>query len=1180
MADEETRPLVSAKEDAKLPYWKQTTKRIKLMSNYLIDDVKRGQVQFKIGIFAVFVIIAFISILVNARGLLTIMFIGITEDAVGDSDFYITSVNSQANIVGIGNNFASRFVSNFMSINDTATRLKTVDDLKGSAPRLILPGIVLNKQDSQKNTSVYAILGDSMTENAYGIGRALQVRALIGPEAYIMSTINNMAELNGQSFIFKLDILRYLRTINIINGTNTFLSDDRDLVTELIKQVLPSSFSINSSSLVNLTEGSGIPKNLIEQVPFPNITLNLTQFINPVIDALINILYTEIELKPQTILEKSKGKWPDTLGNVLFIERKFYLDYFEKNLNSSLKNLSIYITDLVLGSLETEEEKNNTANVFQDPNEIVREQLRRVVKDRLEVIFIKPINDGFNDLNIKDKAMTMCAVVKEKAKIYSSFITYKKSLISLSNRVMKALGNVDRYSLTAPMYFGYEALANLAIFIQNIIYMILVLLLILATVLLGSLMVFSIDQKTYEFGMLRALGLVKTNIVLMLIIQGTVFAICGWAFGILLSWTISIMLQISFYLDIRLDADINFDYIAWIVSVLFGFLMPIIVNVYSIRSALSNSIKDSLDLYHRTINTITVVIVKLQRLGIDRTVFLVSIELAVYGFLFYYVAPLTFFYNRLDLFIYLFNTILLASIISLTVLANIFQEYLEILLAWMCLPLIWTQRPLISVIMKNIKAHRPNNRKTSLMLTLCVCFIIFSGSGIHTQVNSIITAVILFNGADLSVTAPDSKKPLDEFNIRKFLDKPEISSMVSSYSFMAGYLDDYPTVDGTQITPKSYYPVFNGSILAVDENFTKTFYSQYYTPNSYISGGNFKNLANGRKDGLSMLFTDDNEEIQKVPLDPKGVYSKIIANESQGLVDLIKLRVVIPTGLVEFSSLNVGVPARLVVSLNGHVSVGDVTIVHTADKIPGLMFSKYVLSLMTNGQIVVSMKDYKKVLNLMKANVKANNPDAYDNFVSYENEVVQVSSFQIPKNRMLVKLADGLPAEKRDIIKNGIKNQIQTTDSLVDSQEVLETTDRALKYLQILNIMIAALTCIISFFMLLISLIKKIKDNIWELGVLRSIGLTTSQIYWIYSIETGSVIFSSLLLGTGVGLLISWISSYFYFIFFEVDLGLGFPVTEFTILVCFLLITTVLTSYVGMKRFAHLPIARLLKGLI
>lgn len=1180
MADEETKPLVPKEEKEKVSLLKNQLKRVRVMFNYLSDDVKRDQFQFKIAIFAVFLIIAFIAILVNARGLMVVMFIGITEDAVGDSDFYITSINSQTNTANSGNDFASRFMSNFMNISSTIPKLDKVPELLGSSPRIILPGIVFNKNDSQKNTSVYAVIGDSLTENGYGIGRALRVQALKGAEAYVMKSIDNMAELKGQSFIFKMDILRYLRSISLVNGTNSFLQGDREIVKSLVVTFLPTQVSFDYLSFQDLT-GQNIPPQVLQLIQFPNVTISLDRFINYVVDTLLDIFYTELEVTPQTIIESPKGKWPDTLGNVLFLERSFYLNYFEKNMNNSLQNLvNILTRDLLGDDMYAPVSNGIPSNPLADPEEFAKEQVTSMIQEQLNLFFVKPITDGFRQLNISDKAMTICTVAKDKAEIYGSFISYKKSLIDLSNKVIKALGDVDRYQLLAPMYFGYEALAFVAIFIQNIIYMILVLLLIMSTVLLASLMVFSIDQKTYEFGMLRALGLIKSNIVLMLIIQGTIFAVCGWAFGIILSWTISVLLQIIFYLDIRLNAEINFDYVAWIVSAIFGFCMPVIVNIISIRSALSDSIKDSLDLYHRTINTLTVIFIKLKRLGINRTVLLVSAELAIYGFLFYYVAPLLFFYNRLDLFIYLFNTILLATIIAMTILANIFQEYLEVALAWMCLPLIWKQKSLISVVMKNIQAHRPSNRKTSLMLTLCVCFIIFCGSGIHTQINSIISAVIILNGSDLSIYKGDSRGALDEFNLRKYLDQPKIAKNIVSYSFMASSLDKFSLVDGTQLTPKSFYPEFNATIYGVDENFTKTFYSQYYTPRGFMEDGTYSTLSNGVKDGFSMLFDDSENKVEVVPIDPNKVYSQTGPNQLVTNVDMITLKAVIPTGLVELTSIDVGTSASLKISVNGHSTISDVKIVHTADKVPGLSFSQYVLSVLQTRNMVISMKDYSKALQFMKTNVAIHSPGELDKFMSWQSPITELSTYGVPKNVLMIKLNPDITIEERDVLKNGINNLLESSDSLVDSLEILDTTDKALQYLLILNVLIAALTCIISFFMLLISLVKKIKDNIWELGVLRSIGLTTRQIYWIYSIETGSVIFSSLILGTGVGLLISWIGTYFYFIFFEVDLGLGFPVTEFMILMGFLLITTIVTSYVGLKRFAHLTISKLLKGLV
>lgn len=57
------------------------------------------------------------------------------------------------------------------------------------------------------------------------------------------------------------------------------------------------------------------------------------------------------------------------------------------------------------------------------------------------------------------------------------------------------------------MLLGFEVLGYISLFVQNFIISILILLAILSYILISSLMVFNIDEKTYEFGMLRALGL-------------------------------------------------------------------------------------------------------------------------------------------------------------------------------------------------------------------------------------------------------------------------------------------------------------------------------------------------------------------------------------------------------------------------------------------------------------------------------------------------------------------------------------------------------------------------------------------------------------------------------------------------------------------------------------------------
>ena len=181
---------------------------------------------------------------------------------------------------------------------------------------------------------------------------------------------------------------------------------------------------------------------------------------------------------------------------------------------------------------------------------------------------------------------------------------------------------------------------------------------------------------------------------------------------------------------------------------------------------------------------------------------------------------------------------------------------------------------------------------------------------------------------------------------------------------------------------------------------------------------------------------------------------------------------------------------------------------------------------------------------------------------------------------MQIKLEDSIKEIEKDQIKNGLQTYLSDIDFILDTLDIEKQTQSSLDFLTILNSMIAILTTIISFFMLLIALIKNIKDNVWELGILRSIGLDHKQIHLIYFIETFAVIFSALILGTVVGWIISFISSIYLQIFLELPRNLYFPWIEFCILVGALTITSILTTFLGLLGVVYQPIAKILKGLV
>lgn len=80
---------------------------------------------------------------------------------------------------------------------------------------------------------------------------------------------------------------------------------------------------------------------------------------------------------------------------------------------------------------------------------------------------------------------------------------------------------------------------------------------------------------------------------------------------------------------------------------------------------------------------------------------------------------------------------------------------------------------------------------------------------------------------------------------------------------------------------------------------------------------------------------------------------------------------------------------------------------------------------------------------------------------------------------------------------------------------------------------------ILAFFLLLISTTSNIKENVWELGVLRAMGLTQFQSTRVFMYEAFAVIFSSLLLGIFVGLIVSITLTAQFYLFIELPFKLS-----------------------------------------
>jgi predicted lysophospholipase L1 biosynthesis ABC-type transport system permease subunit len=141
---------------------------------------------------------------------------------------------------------------------------------------------------------------------------------------------------------------------------------------------------------------------------------------------------------------------------------------------------------------------------------------------------------------------------------------------------------------------------------------------LLGVILIYSLLMGKVEEKTYEYGMLRALGLTNSSLIFIIVNQALFFAIPGIIVGLIISWGLGIGVDYVLKVIATLPPPIlMLHYLAIIIPIALGLLVPLVANIIPIRRALSRTLRDSLDVTHQVQNETTVKMIKLEELGLE-----------------------------------------------------------------------------------------------------------------------------------------------------------------------------------------------------------------------------------------------------------------------------------------------------------------------------------------------------------------------------------------------------------------------------------------------------------------------------------------------------------------------------------------------------------------------------------
>lgn len=140
-----------------------------------------------------------------------------------------------------------------------------------------------------------------------------------------------------------------------------------------------------------------------------------------------------------------------------------------------------------------------------------------------------------------------------------------------------------------------------AVLFMGLIFDIIILLfVIIAILLIHSLLMISVETKTFEIGVMRMIGLSKKGIIFMVIIQAFLFVLPALIIGIAASFPALWAIYSNLFGE---SIGIKFDPVpsasAFLQALAVGILIPLFSSVIPIQSAMGRNLSDALD-YNRS----------------------------------------------------------------------------------------------------------------------------------------------------------------------------------------------------------------------------------------------------------------------------------------------------------------------------------------------------------------------------------------------------------------------------------------------------------------------------------------------------------------------------------------------------------------------------------------------------
>lgn len=250
----------------------------------------------------------------------------------------------------------------------------------------------------------------------------------------------------------------------------------------------------------------------------------------------------------------------------------------------------------------------------------------------------------------------------------------------------------------------------------------------LATIVIYSLMLSDVNEQTYQFAMMRALGFRKNHVFIFVIFQAFSFSIPGCILGLIISLVVNEAFREVMYLILQNAGEYGLPASAIVTGlVLFGLIVPIMSILGPTQDAMGKNLRASLDASRRNgdLEGVSATVQKLQDLAMSRRELLLAIFLILFGICTYYMIPFSLLFENFGLFFFVMNAILTGISVGIVVLSVLIIHHLQQgVLSCLLFTCCRGDRNLAPIISKRMESGQSKNTKISVMVTGSISFLI------------------------------------------------------------------------------------------------------------------------------------------------------------------------------------------------------------------------------------------------------------------------------------------------------------------------------------------------------------------------------------------------------------------------------------------------------------------------